>query len=173
MRKRIAVVVCGWLIFVAGWAIGENKVLVLNGTNWKAFPTSEKIMYTYGFSQGYRQGGLDGISMATRWLVRLVGKWHCTFEGKLSRESTSLSEEEIRAEMNAQVQSEKYPFYGDAHTTVTQYVDTMSVFYSDYRNAPVCWDNALRLSSASLAGRAPTEEELEATRKADALTGCK
>lgn len=169
MRKIIVVAGC-LLLFYAGRTFGENKVLVLNGTNWKAFPASEKIMYTYGFSQGYRQGTLDGENMASRWVGRLVRKWHCT-------EGPSLSEEEIRnlvnAEMDAQVQAQKYPFYGDARTTLSQYVDTMSVFYSDYRNAPVCWGNALRFSSASLAGRAPTEQELDAARKADAQSGCR
>jgi hypothetical protein len=48
----------------------------------------------------------------------------------------------------------------------------MDAFYNDYRNAPVCWDDALVFSVESLNDDAPTEQELDATRAANAKTGC-
>lgn len=50
---------------------------------------------------------------------------------------------------------------------------TVSVFYRDSRNISVCWEEAIMLSAASLAGNAPTEQELNAARKAGAEKGCR
>jgi len=168
MKKLIVVGSC-LLLFCAGWVFGQNKVLILNGTNWKVFPDSQRIMYVYGFQQGYHQGVPDGMGLDSRWTIKLLAKTHCN----CTPMPTQLSEAEIVTEMNAEAEDKKYPFYGHSETTLNQFVETMSIFYNDYRNTPVCWDKALRFSAASLAGRAPTEEELDAARKADAESGCK
>jgi hypothetical protein len=49
---------------------------------------------------------------------------------------------------------------------------TVSTFYADYRNMPVCFDEAILFSAASLAGKAATEQELGAARKRGAEHGC-
>jgi hypothetical protein len=50
---------------------------------------------------------------------------------------------------------------------------TMTSFYADYRNAPVCWADALQFSVWSLTGNAATDRELDSARKIGAETGCK
>jgi len=60
----------------------------------------------------------------------------------------------------------------DSKGTLGQLATTMDTFYGDFRNTPVCWQDALLFSNASLAGNAPTEQELETVRKADAKSGC-
>jgi hypothetical protein len=45
--------------------------------------------------------------------------------------------------------------------------------YSDYRNTPVCLDEAILFSVASLAGNAATDQELQAARKKGAVSSCK
>jgi hypothetical protein len=50
---------------------------------------------------------------------------------------------------------------------------TLDTFYSDYRNAPVCLDEAILFSIASLAGNAASDQELGDTRNKDAKSGCK
>jgi hypothetical protein len=124
-------------------------------------------MYVGGFSQGYHQGVIDGMGYSVRWNTKMFAKTHCTPAPEL------LSKEEMLAELNAEAQEKKLPFYGDFHTNPKQISDVMSVFYADYRNMPICWENALRFSAASLAGRAPTEQELDAARKTDAESSCK
>jgi len=49
----------------------------------------------------------------------------------------------------------------------------VSTFYGDKQNAPVCWEKAVALSAASLAGNEPTDQELDAARKEGAQNGCK
>lgn len=49
---------------------------------------------------------------------------------------------------------------------------TVSAFYGDDRNTPVCMDNAVILAASSLTGNV-AEKELSAARKAGALSGCK
>src|SRR5260370_41604807 len=51
-------------------------------------------------------------------------------------------------------------------------VDTMSTFYGDYKNVAVCWPYALTFSAESVAGRPPTELELDIARKVAAESGC-
>lgn len=50
---------------------------------------------------------------------------------------------------------------------------TVSTFYGDYRNMPVCLDDAVRLSTKSLEGNVPAEQELNAVRNKGAESGCR
>lgn len=57
--------------------------------------------------------------------------------------------------------------------TYGQLAATVSTFYDDYRNMPVCWDEAVSFSIASLRGNAAADQELAAARKRGAENGCK
>jgi hypothetical protein len=57
--------------------------------------------------------------------------------------------------------------------TVGTIESAMTTFYSDYRNAPVCWKDALKFAVWSLNGDTPAGEELDAARKRGAESGCK
>jgi hypothetical protein len=56
--------------------------------------------------------------------------------------------------------------------SVAKIENAMSSFYTDYRNAPVCWNEAVQFSVLSLNGEAATEQELAAARKSGAEAGC-
>ena len=47
-----------------------------------------------------------------------------------------------------------------------------TLFYKDFRNAPVCWDDAMQIAKLTLEGAAPSDTELEAIRSEDAKEGC-
>jgi len=63
MHRRIIVAGCCLLIFLAGWAFGENRGLADNGVSWRTLRESEKVMYAGGFREGWRQGVNDGIGL--------------------------------------------------------------------------------------------------------------
>ena len=54
-----------------------------------------------------------------------------------------------------------------------EFEGALDTFYSDYRNTPVCLNEAILFSIASLAGNPATNQELTAARKAGAESGCK
>jgi len=56
--------------------------------------------------------------------------------------------------------------------TVQKIEDAVNSFYGDYRNAPVCWGQAVQFSIWSLNGNAPTDQEVETARKHGADSGC-
>jgi hypothetical protein len=50
--------------------------------------------------------------------------------------------------------------------------DGITSFYSDFRNQSVCWPAAFKFAAMALNGDTPTEQELSATRKEGAESGC-
>ena len=50
--------------------------------------------------------------------------------------------------------------------------DEMTLFYKDYRNARVCWWDALEIAELTLKGAPPPENDLAAVRREDAKDGC-
>ena len=63
---------------------------------------------------------------------------------------------------------------GENHNITVGGIETaMDAFYGNYRNAPVCWKDALQFSIWSLSGAAPAEQELDSARKRGAESGCK
>jgi len=64
------------------------------------------------------------------------------------------------------------PFFDGPPRTVGELQGALDTFYSDYRNTPVCLDEAILFSAASLAGNAATQQELDAARKKGAESRC-
>jgi hypothetical protein len=61
----------------------------------------------------------------------------------------------------------------NSNITVGDIENATTAFYSDYRNAPVCWRDAFQFSVWSLSGDAPKEQELNSARKRGAESSCK
>lgn len=78
--------------------------------------------------------------------------------------------------MATRIQAERDDITGmgkNQQTNTGQIGQAMDAFYSDYRNAPVCWGDALKFSIMSLDGDAPSDQDLDIARKSDAQSGCK
>lgn len=153
MQKRITVIVCCGLVFLGGWAFGQRKPLVYDATAWRTFSRSERATDVLGFLHGYEAGAID------RMLCKdCVGP------------QMKAPLREIQADWGARAQNRIDIFIKE--NAVDPIVDTMSTFYSDYRNVAVCLPYALTFSAESVAGRPPTERELDIARKVAAESGC-
>ena len=64
-------------------------------------------------------------------------------------------------------------FGKNENVTVAKLDNAMSSFYSDYRNAAVCWNQAVQFSIWALNGETPTGQELDVARKRGAESQCK
>jgi hypothetical protein len=158
MRKRITVVVCCGLTFVGGWAFGQIRDAGNNGARWKTLTAFEKNLYALGFSRGYEQGFEEAGATA---IVNMQSQ----------RSLPVPTPEQKRKFSELAAQARDHSFIGRA--TIGQITATVDTFYGDYRNMPVCWNDAVLLSSVSLEARAPAQESLEAARKSGAESGCK
>ena len=155
MRKRIAVAVCCSLIFLAGWAFGQTGSR--DSGDWRQASPESKLMYLVGYIHGYAQGSADGVVETTAKM--------------LSKGPPSFTQEQKEAIFR---ESERVKQYSPSSVrgTLGQLIGTMDTFYADYRNAPVCWADAVRFSSASRGGRSASPEELDRARKHGSESGC-
>lgn len=156
MKRAIMVLGC-LFIFASGWAFGRTKSAVHNGEFWNeigsAAPTGAtanftKAMYVIGFTGGFGRAEWDAYKPA----------------GGLPKPKPSqhLSPAQLRhgaAAVKDDLAMLVAPFHSPG-----QIVTEMNAFYSDDRNAPVCWDDALIFSVSSLEGSPPTGKELSAAR---------
>jgi hypothetical protein len=113
-------------------------------------------MYVKGYIQGYA----DGDSAMEKITVVL------TKNIPLDSSTKQLVSPQMRR------LSDVVGFGKNQDVTVGKIDNAVSSFYSDYRNAPVCWNQALQFSIWSLNGNAPTDQELDAARKSGAESGC-
>jgi len=144
------------LLFCAGWASGQNAAgPKYDGSAWNNLRNMDVLaqtLYTSGYVAGYRRGSV------VDWVIHGSGKPSPLENSKIAR---------------LKIESHDLNGLGkNRHVTVAEVQEAMDTFYNDYRNVPVCWDDALVFSVESLNDDAPTEQELDATRKANAETGC-
>jgi len=118
-------------------------------------------MYVIGFMHGYVLGKRDTGALA---LAKLA-------EGKLPLIPSMTPAQKKDMEEGIEEAQKAGPVIG--RTSALILTAAMSTFYNDGQNASVCWENAVMLSAASLAGTEPTDQELEAARKKGAESGCK
>lgn len=158
MRKLVTAV-GSLMMFGAGWCFGQQSGITLNGTSWKPLSRFERTLYLVGFNKGHVAGMREGFKEVLEVIVaaRPASSW--------------TSEERQKLEEKAKLMDRKSIAHSDF--TMGQLEATVSTFYEDYRNMPVCWDDATRFSTSSLKGNTPTEEELNAARKSGAESGCK
>jgi hypothetical protein len=118
----------------------------------------ERTCYVTGFNRGHAVGMREAMQETLDLIMAIKPPSSWTPE-----EKNKLLERAKQIDQKSAVPS---------GLTMGQLEATVSAFYDDYRNAPVCWDEATRLSSLSLKGNTPTEEALNAARKAGAQSGC-
>lgn len=156
MRNRILITICCGLTFCAGWVFGQRT---LDASNWGELGRTDglgRLMYVKGYIQGYA----DGDSAMEKITVVL------TKNIPLDSSTKQLVSPQMRR------LSDVVGFGKNQDVTVGKIDNAVSSFYSDYRNAPVCWNQALQFSIWSLNGNAPTDQELDAARKSGAESGC-
>ena len=151
------VATCCALIFFAGWAFGQKN---LDASNWSELGTTDnlaRLTYVKGYIRGYADGdsAMEKIAFAA------------TKDVPLDPEAKRLIAPQV-------LRLSEVAGLGKNHEiTVGKIADTMTSFYSDFRNAPVCWNQALQFSIWSLSGDAPTAQEVDQARKSGAEGGCK
>ena len=154
--KKTVIVGGSLLLFCAGWVFGQNAAgPKYDGSAWNNLRNMDVLaqtLYTSGYVDGYRRGSIAD------WVIHGSGKPAPLDNSKITR---------------LKIESDDLNGLGkNRRVTVAEVQEAMDAFYNDYRNAPVCWDDALVVSVESLNDDAPTEQELDATRKANAKTGC-
>ncbi|HZU45293.1 MAG TPA: hypothetical protein VE994_21630 [Terriglobales bacterium] len=159
------VVLAGCLaLFYAGWCYGQGQTAkgLPGGTTWKGVTGSERQMYVVGFMHGYVLGGRDTAAI-------LVAKLE---KGELSLPKLRPTTPAQKKDMDEGIEEAEKAAPTIGRTSALILEAAMSTFYNDQRNATVCWDKAAMLSAASLAGNAPTDQELDAARMKGAESGC-
>jgi hypothetical protein len=157
MQKKIIVAACCSLIFFGGWASGQKS---LDASNWTALGKTDdfaRLLYVKGYTQGYA----DGDSAMEKIAIVL------TKNAPVDSSTKQLISPQTRRVADV------VGFGKNQDVTMGKIEDAVSSFYSDYRNAPVCWNQALQFSIWALNGNAPTDQELDAARKSGAESGCK
>jgi hypothetical protein len=156
--KKLIGVTCGLLVFAAGWCFGQGQSAkhLPGGSDWKNLSSEERQLYVAGYLHGYLQALLHGALLS--------------IEHNAPQKMSSLPADKYQLAMAHKVAP---LFLQQDEPTAPQLDPTISAFYSDYRNMPVCFDEAILLSAASLAGNAATDQELDAARKRGAEKGCK
>jgi hypothetical protein len=156
MRKRIIAALFSALIFFAGWAFGQRN---LDASNWSDLGTTDnlaRLTYVKGYIRGYADG--DNAMAAIAFVVTKNAPVDSSTKKLIAPQVLRLSE---------------VAGMGKNHEiTIGKITDTMTSFYSDYRNAPVCWNQALQFSIWSLSGDTPTDQEIGEARKNGAEGGC-
>jgi hypothetical protein len=157
MRKPYMVVGCCGLILIAVWAFGQQE---LDASRWRDVAKSDDLALAM-FVRGYIQGYTDGDSAMEKVTAVITKGAPIDSETKklLAPQATRIAEVEGMGKSR--------------DLTVGKIKDTTSAFYSDHRNAPVCWNAALQFSLWSLNGDAATEQELNSARMRGAESGCK
>lgn len=156
MRKAFVATSCLLLVCCAGWVFGQQNAW--NGTRWKTLSPFERAVFVMGFNRGHAAGMRDGMKAVLDVLLA-------------ARPATSWTPKERQAlEEKADQLDQKSA--GKQDVTIQQLESAVSSFYEDHKNTNVCWDDAVLLSTASLQGNAPTEQELAAARKSGAESGC-
>jgi hypothetical protein len=156
VRKPLIAAGCCGLIFLAGWAFGQQQALDASG--WHQVGKADDLALIV---KAYIQGYSDGDSAMEKVAAVL------TKGNPIDPETKKLVAPQ--AVHIAEVQG----MGQNRDLTVAKVKDAMSAFYADYRNAPVCWNTALQFSAWSLNADAPTQQELDLARKQGADMGCK
>jgi hypothetical protein len=155
--KRLIVVACWLSIFGAVWSFGNQQAAkpLPGGITWNATQESEKQSYVVGFRHGYMTGMQDTLGAAI-----LSDKPKSPLTPAQKKDMEEWAKEARKAG----------PVIFNQSALIL--AAAMSTFYNEGQNASVCWEKALMLSAASLAGNEPTTQELDTARKKGAQNGC-
>jgi hypothetical protein len=158
MRKLI-IAASGLVVFCTGWCVGQVHH-GNDGNSWHKLPPVAHTFYVLGFSHGYASAILHAGALAI---------------AKNAPESVSSMTPAGKKDYDETLQWARriapFELHG-ATRTVGELEGALDTFYNDYRNTPVCLDEAILFSIASLAGNAAPDRELVAARKNGAEGGC-
>jgi|ERR1700674_298152 hypothetical protein len=158
--RRLIVAVGSLAVFGAGWCFGQTQH-GNDGNSWHTLPPVAHTFYVNGFNDGY-------VSALLQAGVLSVAKNAPETESSMKPAERKSYEENLRWAKRI------VPFeLGGTPKTVGELEGALNTFYSDYRNIPVCLDEAMLFSLSSLAGNAATDQELDAARKKGAESRCK
>jgi hypothetical protein len=159
MRKLI-VVACSLALLAAGWCFGQAQH-GSNGNSWHVLSPAAHTFYVKGFYNGYASASVQMGALTI---------------AKNAPEKVSSMKPAERKDYEEALRWAKLiaPFmFNGPPRSVGEFEGALDTFYSDYRNTPVCLNEAILFSIASLAGNPATNQELTAARKAGAESGCK
>jgi hypothetical protein len=156
--KKLIGVTCGLLIFSAGWSMGGVQAVKTfpGGSYWQNLAPAHRDLYVAGFLHGYQTAIIHAGAIA---------------DAKDAHQNTSSMAADEKSELA--MAKKVLPLFLREDATAYQLDPTITTLYGDYRNMPVCFDEAILLSAASLAGNPATDQELDAARKRGAEKGCK
>lgn len=156
MRKPI-VATSFVLLFCTGWPFGQQSAW--NGTDWKTLNRSNRTLFVMGFNRGYVAGMRDGLKEAAELFMaaKPASSWTPEERQKLKEKAEQIDQKSAAKQI----------------ATIQQIEAAVSAFYEDYKNTNVCWGDAVLLSTATLHGNAPAEQELFAARASGTESGCK
>ncbi|HZP33462.1 MAG TPA: hypothetical protein VFB23_08885 [Candidatus Acidoferrales bacterium] len=160
MQKAMILMACCCFVFVAGWAFGQQTQTALDSSAWTQVGKVDdlaRIMYVKGYVDGYADGDTD-MEKISAVLMKDV--------------QIDASAKALVAPLENRM-SDVLGFGKNGEVTIGTTMDAMTTFYTDYRNAPVCWRDALRLSAWSLNADTPTDGDLALARKRGADKGCR
>jgi hypothetical protein len=157
--RKLIIVAGSLAVFSAGWCFGQAR-RGNDGNSWHVLPPVAHTFYVMGFSEGYQDALMQGGSLALE---------HNTPEKASSFPPAERKNYQELLRWGKRI----VPFFGGPPKTVGELEGALDTFYIDYRNTPVCLDEAILFSVASLAGNAATDQELEAARKKGGESGCK
>src|SRR6266446_5892267 len=146
--KRLIVVACWLSIFGVGWCFGQTQYRN-DGNRWHVLPPVAHTFYVKGFTDGYASAMLHGVALA--------------IATNAPEKVSSMKPAEIKNyEENLRWAKKIVPLESKP---IKEFEGALDTFYSDYRNVPVCLDEAMLFSLASITGNAATDQELDAARK--------
>ena len=159
MRRKLIVTAGSLAVFSAGWCFGQAQ-RGNDGNSWHVLPPVAHMFYVMGFSEGYQDALMQSGSLALE---------HNTPEKASSFPPAERKDYQELLRWGKRI----VPFFDGPPKTVGELEGALDTFYSNYRNTPVCLDEAILFSVASLAGNAATDQELQAARKKGAVSSCK
>jgi hypothetical protein len=158
--RKLIVVASSLAVFGAGWCFGQAQH-GNDGNSWHTLPSAVRRFYVAGFSEGYALGvGQTTVLAIAKNAPEKVSSMK-PVEMEYYQETLRWAKRIVPFELSEQKKS------------VKNLENTLDTFYSDYRNTPVCLDEATLFSMASLAGNAAPDQELDAARKKGAESECK
>jgi hypothetical protein len=124
-----------------------------DGSLWTMTDDISRVFFADGFERGFKDGITTGQVVVTEHLPT-VSK---------SKVEAALS---AREKLYLADTTKGRPF------TNGELFNETTLFYKDFRNTPVCWDDAMQIAKLTLEGAAPSDSELAAIRSEDAKKGC-
>jgi hypothetical protein len=165
MKKRIIIAACGAVIFFVGWAFGQAPSF--DAAHWTQLGKADdyaRLMYLKGYLRGYS----DGDGAMERIAMMFVKKDQLNSMDAPTKKIVLAQTQRVGEIVGLPVRALQL----DTGPTVGKIEETISTFYDDYRNAPVCWNEAVQFSIWSLSGNPPSDDEVSSARKSGAESGC-